>query len=198
MNSRIEIRRQIFHLVIGAIVLFLLYFSVIDAVHLFVVCILGFLTGLVYRKMDIPVIKFFIDNFERPHLRKRFPGKGALFLFLGFTLAAALFPKDIALAAIAVLVVGDSVSHLTGKYYGSIPHPLNQNKIFEGTILGVFGGFLAAMLFVNPVEAFLASFVAMIFEAFEIELWKKTNVDDNILIPVIAGVVIVLLRTIGV
>ena len=80
------------------------------------------------------------------------------------------------------------VSHLGGKYLGRIPHHLNNKKLIEGTLIGIFLGGLSASYFVHYIPAFLSAGVAMLAEVIEIKIWKIT-IDDNLLVPLIAGTV---------
>ena len=49
------------------------------------------------------------------------------------------------------------------------------------------------MLFVKPWEAMMASVVAMIVEGVDLKLFGE-RVDDNVVVPVVAGIVIVIMR----
>jgi len=193
-EDKLEFRRQLFHLIAGLLVVVLVYFDVIDVFILLLLFVIGVLLSLVAKKRWIPLISHLLDLFERPNAFDVLPGKGALFLLLGVMLSLVLFPKNIALASISILAVGDSVSHLFGRFWGAVPHPLNTNKMIEGTIVGTFLAFLVAALFVSPVEAFLAALIAMVFEAVEYSIWKRFSVDDNLVLPLIAGIVIILIR----
>jgi dolichol kinase len=107
-----------------------------------------------------------------------------------------LYPKDIALASIMVLAFGDSVSHVFGIHFGKTKTILSETKLLEGTVAGFIAGFIGAWVFVSPFEAFFASLAAMIAEAVEIKLGTE-EVDDNIIIPLVAGSVIWLMRYFG-
>ena len=111
---------------------------------------------------------------------------------IGALLAVILFEKDIALAAIIILALGDSFSRLIGPF-GKIKHPFNNTKFLEGVIAGIIAAFLGAILFVKPSEAIIASFFAMMLEGVNLRL-GKFKIDDNITIPLIAGGVIWLIR----
>ncbi|MBI2124510.1 hypothetical protein HYT92_01840 [Candidatus Pacearchaeota archaeon] len=87
-----------------------------------------------------------------------------------------------------ILALGDSISHLYGLNYGRIRYPLSKTKFLEGTIAGFAAGFLGALIFLPWHQAFLASFAAMIVEAIEIKVGAN-QVDDNLVVPVVAGAV---------
>ncbi len=64
----------------------------------------------------------------------------------------------------------------------------------EGTVAGALVGILAAAIFVPLSQAFLGSFAAMIAEVIEIDFNQKP-VDDNVVVPLVAGTVMYLLVT---
>ena len=92
-----------------------------------------------------------------------------------------------------ILTFGDSVSHLFGWHMGRKKHPLNCLKSIEGNIAGAITGFIGAIFFISPLPALLASFGAMTAEAVELKMNNKI-VDDNIIVPLVAGTIIFLIR----
>ncbi len=124
---------------------------------------------------------------------KKFPGKGAITFFIGALLANIFFPKDIAAASMMILALGDPISHIIGIYYGKTKTKFGKRKFFEGTMFGMLAGFAGAIWFVNPSEALIASTIAMLIESIEIKLGYIDS-DDNIILPVVAGIVMLLLR----
>ncbi|MBI5390833.1 hypothetical protein HZB02_05035 [Candidatus Woesearchaeota archaeon] len=197
----LELRRQLFHLTLGIVIVFLLWLHLLNAPLLAMLAVMGAFLSYCSKYQNLPIIKEFLDRFERPEERKRFPGKGALYYVLGCLLTVVIFDtllhqQQIALAAIMILALGDSVSHIIGKTYGKIKHPWNQKKVIEGTIAGIVAGALGAWLFVPLGIAMLGSAVAMIIEAVEIK-YKRWIIDDNLLVPLVAGSVIWLVTLIG-
>ena len=195
MLTKKELLRKSLHIVIGIILLFAYYFELIRPLTIFFFLIVGILASLLCKRTYLPFFTPFLNLFEREHIRKTFPGKGMIFFFVGTLLVMQLFPKDIALASIAILTFGDSISHIIGEKYGEIKNIFNgkSKKLFEGTLAGIFAGFLAALFFVAWEEAFLASLCAMIAEVIQIDLNQNT-LDDNIIVPLVAGTTIYLLR----
>ena len=110
-------------------------------------------------------------------------------------MALLLFAKEIAMASIMILALGDSVSHIYGLYFGKIKHPLSKAKFLEGTIAGFFAGFIGALVFLPWHEAFFASLAAMIAEAIEIKIGAE-QFDDNLVIPFVAGAAVWIIRLI--
>lgn len=194
----LEIKRKIFHVSLGAAIIILFYYNLIEADILLAVLVAGFLLSAISRKKKIPMVYWLLKNFERPEVLNKFPGKGIIFFVIGSLLAIAFFPKDVALASIAVLTLGDSVSHLFGRFLGRTRHPLSHSGkvLIEGSVAGTFAAFLGAMIFVQPAEAFAAAFVAMLVEVLEIKI-NEVDVDDNIVLPVIAAATISVLRSVS-
>ncbi len=188
----LEIRRQLLHIALGLLIVSLLNHGVIDSWVLFWILASGIIISWISVHHRIPVIGWFLDKFERKQVR---PGKGVITYFIGVILALQLFPPDVAYAAILILAVGDGVSSLIGPF-GKLKTRLSDKKLFEGTIAGAAFGGSAAMVFVSPIEAFIAGFIAMLFEAMEIRFNQKL-LNDNVTVPLVAGTVIVLLRSWG-
>ena len=87
-----------------------------------------------------------------------------------------------------ILAFGDSVSRLVGPY-GYLKHPFHNEKFFEGVIAGALAGFIGALFFVSWLPALIASSVSMLIEGIDLEI-KKFKIDDNLMIPIVAGAVI--------
>lgn len=194
-KESLELRRQFFHLCLGIVMVLLLYYKIINAQILLAVTVLTIILSGISLKIKLPFAWWFLKTFERPEEIKRFPNKGTIFFLLGCLLAVVFFPKDTALASIAILGAGDSVSHVVGRFYGSKKHPFSSVKMVEGSIAGTVAAFFAAVFFVSPLEALAASVIAMLVEAVEIKISTAT-VDDNVTVPVVAGAVISLMRII--
>ena len=193
MISKKELKRQLFHALFGLAIVILLFFNILNKISLFVLLILSIIICIVSKKRKIPGIYWFLDKFEREEDILKFPGKGALFYLISSFIVVLLFSKDIAMASILILALGDSVSHVVGKF-GSIKHPFTDKKFLEGFIAGVIISFIVSYIILNnALEAGIASFMAMFVEGLEVQ-FKKNKIDDNLLIPVIAGFVIWVVR----
>ena len=190
-SSDFELNRQIFHLALGVAIVLLLMYGFID--QNIILIIAGFVISIASRTEKIPIIYNLLQKFEREKEIKTFPGKGTIFYFIGVYISLLLFPREIALASIMVLALGDSISHMYGLHYGKIKHPLSESKYLEGTIAGFLGGFAGALMFLPWHEAFFASLTAMVVEAIEIKIGTE-QVDDNLIIPVVAGAVVYVIR----
>ena len=185
----LELKRQSFHITAGAVSVLLIEKGVVDWKFFLLLLLLGAFISVLSIKVRLPVIAWFLKNFERK--RAKFPGQGALFLAAGILMALLLFEKDIALASITILAVGDSVSHVSGRLFGRVKHPLNKYKLIEGTLIGFVAAAIGASFFVAWPQAMAASAAAMVVEGFEL---KHRRIDDNLLIPLVAGLIISVMR----
>jgi undecaprenyl-diphosphatase len=192
VKDKLELRRQIAHLFTGCLIIFLLKLQLLNEHILFYIVVFGGVLSLLSRRYKLPLIYEILRFFERPKDLKIFPGKGSFFLVLGSLLALQLFERDIALAAIAIMAVGDSITTIIGTYFGKIKNPLNPTKHLEGTALAIGASTLAAFFFVSFDKALLASMVGMIFESLKIP-YVGDILDDNLIIPLVAGGVMVLM-----
>ena len=184
-----ELERRLFHLCMGILIVSLIYFDILNAKIIGVIVLIGIVLSLISLKVKIPVVYWLLRRLDRSDDIKHFPGKGAVFYGIGVFLVLLLFNKDIALAAKIILAIGDSLAPMIGRYH-LIKHPFSEKKFLEGTLGAGFISFLAAMLFVSPLEAALASFGAMLAEG----IGLKLNIDDNVIMPLVAGAVIWVIR----
>jgi len=188
----LELKRQAVHIAVGLAAVFLIAKDIVSWNFFLLVLLTGITLSFLSLKKKLPFVSWFLEHFER---KDAFPGKGALFLVTGILLSVVLFEKDIALASIMIVTFGDSASHLSGKFFGKVKHPLNKYKLLEGTLLGFIAALIGALFFVGWQEAIPAAVVAMVVESLELKFRSKV-VDDNLLIPLVAGAVISVVRMI--
>ncbi|HLD37593.1 MAG TPA: hypothetical protein VJA86_03315 [Candidatus Nanoarchaeia archaeon] len=194
-----EILRQLMHVLFGLLLVLLILNNVINAWILFYALLAGIALSFLSIKFSIPVVSWFLKNFDRPKakLATKLPGEGFIFFLVGSLLALKLFSQDIALASILILSFGDGISHLVGEGIGKNKIAFNKSKNIEGLIFGVIAGTLAALFFVSFPEALVASLAAMLVEAVEIKI-RDSHVDDNLFVPLVAGTAVLLMRIIGI
>lgn len=190
-----EMYRQVLHALIGVTTAVFYYYNLLSPLAIFLMIIIGIIASILSKRIWLPVFSFFLRHCERDNDRTTFPGKGMVFFFIGVLLVVQLFEKNIALAAIMILALGDSASHLIGGSFGQIKNIFNgkSKKLFEGTIAGTVAGCIGALFFVSIPEALVGSFAAMIAEVIEID-FNHNTLDDNIVVPLVAGTVIFLMR----
>ena len=191
-----EIKRQLMHIAVGLVTVFLIYIEILSPLAIFLMLVIGIITSSICKRTRLPFFSYFLDKFERDSVRTSFPGKGMIFFFIGVLLVVQLFENDIALAAIMVLTFGDSVSHLFGAKFGTVKTFFNKDgkKLLEGTVVGAVAGFFGAVMFVPITEAFFGSVAAMLVEVVKID-FNDSTLDDNMIVPLVAGTVMLLVRS---
>ncbi|NTV23861.1 MAG: hypothetical protein HGA85_05840 [Nanoarchaeota archaeon] len=186
-----ELRRKLAHMLVGCA--FIMLINLFYEYSLVVISLLfagATLTSAVARYKRPKLLIRFLEMFDKPHDLAKFPAKGAVFYTAGALSAVLFFPQDIASASIAVLAFGDSISHIVGRFYGKTKVIVNEKKLLEGTIAGIIAGTIAASFFVSfPISFFGAAF-GMMAEAVELEY---LGLDDNVFIPVVSGIVMLVL-----
>jgi len=184
-----EIKRRIFHIVTGSIIAILYYLQFITALNLAGLLVLSAIVFLIYKYVKIPVLHKIMLELERKRNLEGFPGIGVVCFLLGASLTAWLYPPNIAVAAILILAWGDGIAGLIGPY-GKKKY-FNKKKTWEGILAGIIAGTVAAQFFVAFLPALIASLV-MLIEGLDLKI-GKWKIDDNIFIPLISGLIIVLL-----
>ena len=110
--------------------------------------------------------------------------------FTGATLLCiAVFPADLGFVAIAFLAIGDSLAALVGIPFGK-RKLFGTDKSLEGSMACFIGTFVFALFFLSPFIALAGAVAATIAEIFPLP------VDDNIKIPISAGIVMSLVNLI--
>lgn len=126
-----------------------------------------------------------IGNIMREEERNSF--SGATYLLIAATLTVLIFSKEVAILALSVLMISDSVAALVGRKFGKI-------HIFDKSLEGSLGFFISGVMvyyflvtfcdvILPPNISLLAIFSATIAELFA----KRTHLDDNLVIPLSLG-----------
>ncbi len=191
MTKQREIRRQIFHIILGLSIVVLYYTRIMSLFILGIIIIVGIIISIAWKKNTEPIISWFLSMFER---NGQYPGWGALWFCIGSFVVLLIFTKEIALASIMILALGDAVSHICGRFYGKIKHKLNKNYNIEGTIAGIIVASFGALLFVPVLDAVIAATIAMNCEVVN---WRigKWCIDDNFIIPIVAALTLFIVQT---
>jgi dolichol kinase len=118
---------------------------------------------------------------------------GATYILLSVCFTIALYDKPIAIAALAFIIVGDTLAAIIGRKFGR--HRFS-NKSFEGSFACLAGTVVVAVLVwllmpEFPLSVGLAgALVATVVEAMPL------GVDDNVSVPLVSGLVMSLLMRI--
>jgi phytol kinase len=190
-----EFRRKVFHFVLGLALVFFINSNnyivnnyLVQSIIIALICSVILSQFTKFRKPKL--ILRFLRLFDKPKDLVKFPGKGAVYYLIGVLIAVLLFEKNITLASITILAVGDPAAFFIGKYYGNKRLVFNKNKVLEGTLAGTFLGTIGASFFVPIPIAFFGAAFGMIAETIEFEIFK---LDDNFFIPFVSGAVMTLL-----
>jgi len=184
-----ELKRQLFHICGGLLIVGSLYFDLLGITGLVILCFLALISSFLSLVIKIPGITYLLNEMEREHNMKDWPGRGVFFYLLGCTLAVAIFDKNIAMAGILIMALGDSFSHYIGRFHGKIKHPFTDRREVEGWTAGIIMATLGAWLFVPLYAALIASIIAMTFEMIDMKILGQ-KIDDNFTLPLVAGAVL--------
>lgn len=135
----------------------------------------------VFRLNHLPTRKLFRHFFgELLRNHEEVSLLGSTYLLIACLLSIHLFPKPIAVLALAFLIVGDTMAAIVGKWLG-------RTRIFDKTLEGSAACFVTCYLLTLLVPeipfhvAIVGAVTATVFELLPIPL------DDNFRIPLSAG-----------
>jgi len=182
-----EIVRQLIHLFgVGFFALLILFagrqtalFAAIALLAFGIVAI-----SLFQRKHFPKFLKNALENAERRH-EKEFPAKAALMAIASIAVVIVAFynyAPEITVGALLVLAFEDSFSTVFGKKFGKT---MIGKKSLEGSIAGTVAAFVPLLLLFSPSKAFLAAAFGAFAEHFPME--------DNLTVPLFAGLVLIVL-----
>ncbi len=180
-DHELELKRKGMHVFFGTLFVVLYAYHLITPWYILILLLLGIVWTVLFRNQDIPGLQWVLDNFERKDIP--FKGMGVITMLVGIFVSFLAFERNIALAAVLVITWGDAASAVFGKLWGRHRFPWSR-KTLEGTLAGIMFAFVAQLFFVPWLPALLAAVIAMLFESLDL---KKLHLDDNILIPLIAG-----------
>ncbi len=108
---------------------------------------------------------------------------GSSYLAISCTVAAFLFPREIAVAAMGYLILGDGLAGLVGRSWGRIH--LAFGKTLEGTLACLIANLGVGWLVLQDLPAvLLGAAVGTLVEFIPLPM------DDNLAIPILAGTVL--------
>ncbi|MBI1973925.1 phosphatidate cytidylyltransferase [Candidatus Micrarchaeota archaeon] len=136
----------------------------------------------VQKRVRIPLVSGFVERLER---KKAWPGKGAIALFTGVFLAIALFDKRPAFVGALSVALCDSFSTIFGKSWGR--HRIVGKKTIEGFVGGFVPTLVVLLAFMSAPLALLVALTASVAELL-------SPMDDNLVIPILAGAVFTAFR----
>ncbi|MGV8152200.1 MAG: diacylglycerol/polyprenol kinase family protein [Candidatus Nanoarchaeia archaeon] len=188
----LELKRKILHVLGGITGIILLEYNIITPFFIFALLILGIFTSILSLKYKIPIINYFLENFEREKDKRELPGRGVIFAFAGILLALELFNKEIAIVSLIILTFADSTSYVIGMVFGKTKSKLNKEKNIEGPIAGALLSTIIASFIYPFYLVFPASLASMLFELITIKI-QDIKLDDNLIIPLVSGTTMLLI-----
>ncbi len=187
MNKKyvFELKRKFIHLISLVLVFFYFYFLesygqlISISPILFFLFIFLILEGLRIKGTKIPIY----NSFFRPREKKKL-GTHIYFL-IGVIIVLYSFDLDIAVAAILMLALGDTVAALVGLRFGK-----HQDSTKEGTMAELITDLIIGLILLPSFIAIPMAFMATFSEAF----FKK--IEDNFIVPVLSALTGQILRII--
>ena len=149
-----------------------------------IILALGFLTVDYLRLKSTAIGKMFMRVFGlalRSHEKQKLTG--ATYVFTGSVVAIFLFPKGIAVPALLILSISDTLAALIGI-------PFGKHKFLKKSLEGSAAFFISTLLILGiyfPETLLINIFVATIVTLAEA---YPMNLDDNFLIPILSGVLL--------
>lgn len=121
-------------------------------------------------------------------VRDKFQVSGSMYVLTAAILCTLLFAKPVAVIALTVMLVSDSCAALAGRAWGK--RKIYKDKSLEGTAAFFLSALVVNML-AEPIWHFtyanvIACFVATLAELYE----DKTELDDNLSIPLVVGFIL--------
>ena len=195
-----ELKRKIIHLIGLLIPICYYFFRERDPIA---IIILLLLTAIYFflellRLTNKRAQRYFLTHFSsllRTHEKQKITGTG--YYLLSGLLSVSLFKKELAIACLSFLVLGDMFAAIIGTRFGH--NKIIAGKSLEGSlacfIVCLVIGLFIAWLFPNYLNLkiiAIGAFVATIVELLPLGL------DDNLTIPLISGLVMEISIYIGV
>ncbi len=179
MTWKKELGRKVFHLSWGLV---LLSYLQLEKNHGSAALIFPFSLFMIFLAIDYFRIQ---HGFKIPLFWRLLHDKEANTLFTptttmaGMTMALAVFSREIAVAAIMMMVFGDIAANIAGKLFG---RTMIGQKTMEGAAAGLAVNLAVGFLILSNI--FAVAIMAITASATEL---YTTKLDDNMLIILFAG-----------
>lgn len=191
-----ELLRKTIHLISLSIPIIYIFVNWIIAVYIIIPITLITISIDILSKKHPKFREYFINTFGdllRKHEKKKnkFILNGASWVLISASIMIIFFPKIITVTAFTILILSDIAAALIGRRWGT--HKL-FNKTWEGTfafiIVAILIVIIYGLIFSAPIYYFLFGFLAAIISGFTEAASKKLKLDDNLTIPISAGIVL--------
>jgi len=187
-----EVLRKLIHLSSFWIVALIWWFPKIWSI-----LILGFVTIFVlvaeyetYKQSDsicAHIYKALFGRILRDNEKEEsFHYSGAPYVLIAALILVVVFPRSVAMFALTVLLISDSMAALVGRSLGR--HPLVGHKTWEGTSAFIFSGLLVSGIFyVYAALPLPLMCMGVVLGALGDLYNEKLHVDDNLSIPLLTA-----------
>ncbi len=158
-----------------------------------VCCVLNVLVEyLVWKKVPFvtPLYRALFGRMLREAPAGRFRMSGAPPVWASCAMCALLFPREAAVPAFAVMLLGDTAAALIGRSFGR--HRFANGKSLEGVLAFLAVGWLVTglaglLLFHYTAAVYLGAFLGVALASMAELFNKELHVDDNFSIPLVLG-----------
>ena len=175
-SPKVEIRRDMLQLAIGAFVVALMLLTGIYRYVIFVAILLLYATNSIIGASKSGNLYNRLSKFER---RGAEYGRGAMRLAAGVALIIGFLPFKMALFGAASLIIGDALATIAGvSFYKSKRLPYNRYKSYAGTFAFFIISAAFGLFVLGPYGILIAGVLAVVESA-------TIPIDDNISIPLV-------------
>ncbi len=184
----LEIRRKVWHAIPLAIPIGYQYFSKEQALMILLPFCAFYVLGDLLRHFHKGYAALFDRVITSRFLREREKTGliGSTYFVLGALLTIILFPKEVAIASIYILVISDGSAGIVGSAWGRTP--LVHGKTLEGSLAFFVTGMIVVAF---TMQHNLLWGTAAVLGGTLAELLPK-KLDDNLTIPLVVGGIMVI------
>lgn len=134
---------------------------------------------------------FFKTLRDKECRRHFFQVSGSLYVLLAAIACTLFFSKPIAVIALTVMLISDTMAALVGKAFGT--RKIYKQKSLEGTVAFFISALVVNMLY-EPIFHFTWASVVACAAATLAEVYEdKIELDDNLSIPLFVGIILTFL-----
>lgn len=160
----------------------------------FLMILLDFLKAytFTFEKLYKKVFSGILREDEKDFKKNLFTG--GTYYALGIFLSVLLFPKEVAVLAILIMIWCDTMAALVGKLYGR--RKLIGTKTVEGSIAFIITGIILVFVlqYLFPGYNFYNAGFITVFLAAVFEQQNFIRINDNLSIPVFSGYVFIIIN----
>ena len=186
LSFKQELLRKAIH-ACNSIIAFSLFFLdqndvlLIVAIGTILIVVFDFLR--IYTKQVQRIYNFLFKEVTRDFESHRLTG--ASYVMIGALIVLSIFESRICIPALLIMSFSDSAAAIIGKKYGKTKI---FNKTLEGSLAFLLTSFVIVIFFIPDID-FTFSIIAIIASTI-VGLMPKSNLDDNLLIPIVSAFII--------